>query len=99
MYTLDSISERKRSISQTSFFLVSMLLVLGGSFALGQQRFRASVAVTNITPSSPQTLIGYAPRKSTGVRDSIYHKVVMLDDGRRPFYLVSSDLSAIAPTT
>ena len=99
MYTFDRISAQKRTIAHTSFFLATVLLILGGGFAFGQERFRASVAVTNITPSSPQTLIGYAPRKSTGVRDSIYHKVVMLDDGRKPFYLVSSDLAAIAPPT
>lgn len=67
--------------------------------AAGQATFRAAVVKANITPDNSQTLIGYAPRKSEGVRDSIYHKVVVLDDGKQQFYLVSSDLGAIAPPT
>lgn len=65
----------------------------------GQGLFKASFSRANITPVSSQTLIGYEPRKSEGVRDSIYHKVVVFDDGSEQFYLVSSDLAAIAPPT
>lgn len=61
--------------------------------------FRASVVKVDITPEKSQNLIGYNPRMSKGVLDRIYHKVVMIDDGKQQFYLVSSDLAAIAPST
>jgi len=51
----------------------------------------------NITPSTPQWLLGYAARKSTGVHDPIYHRVIALDDGRTQFFLVSTDLCLFSP--
>ena len=59
--------------------------------------FRASVAKVDITPKSSQWLLGYGPRKSTGVNDSIYHRIVVLDDGTNQFILVSSDICVISP--
>jgi neutral ceramidase len=59
--------------------------------------FRASVVKTDITPATPQWLLGYAPRKSTGVHDRIYHRIIALDDGRTQFFLVSSDLCLFSP--
>lgn len=59
--------------------------------------FRASVVKVNITPKSPQWLLGYGTRKSTGVHDSIYHRIVALDDGINQFILVSSDICVISP--
>lgn len=59
--------------------------------------FRASVVKVDITPKSPQWLLGYGPRKSTGVHDSIYHRIVALDDGTNQFILVSSDICVISP--
>lgn len=67
--------------------------------ANGQQAFKAAFSRTNITPDTPQNLLGYGPRMSEGVRDSIYHKVVILDDGTKQFYLVATDLGTIAPVT
>lgn len=54
--------------------------------------FRAAVIKTNITPSTPQWLRGYNPRQSTGVLDSLYIRIVALDDGKTVFYLVSSEI-------
>ncbi len=79
-----------------SFFT---LFLINPEMVSGQGNLRAGVAKVNITPNNSQTLIGYGPRKSEGVRDSIYHKVIVLDDGKQQFYLVSSDLAAIAPPT
>ncbi|MCG2459487.1 neutral/alkaline non-lysosomal ceramidase N-terminal domain-containing protein [Flavobacteriaceae bacterium F89] len=59
--------------------------------------FRGSVVKVNITPESPQWLLGYGPRKSTGVNDSIYHRIVALDDGKNQFILVSSDICLFSP--
>ena len=59
--------------------------------------FRASAVKADITPDTPQWLLGYSPRKSTGVHDPIYHRVLALDDGRTQFFLVSSDLCLFSP--
>src|SRR5215475_6730034 len=59
--------------------------------------FRASAVKADITPDAPQWLLGYGPRKSTGVHDRIYHRVIALDDGRTQFFLVSSDLCLYSP--
>ena len=58
---------------------------------------RASAAKFDITPETPQWLLGYGPRKSTGVHDRIHHRVLALDDGRTQFFLVSSDLCLFSP--
>lgn len=57
--------------------------------------FRAAVVKVNITPGNPQWLRGYNPRQSTSVLDSLYHRIVVLDDGRTQFFLVSSDILGI----
>ncbi|MFC7524616.1 neutral/alkaline non-lysosomal ceramidase N-terminal domain-containing protein [Parapedobacter sp. GCM10030251] len=62
------------------------------------QAFRAAVSKVNITPHTSQQLLGYGARKSTGVNDSIYHRVAVLDDGKTRFVLVSSDICLVAPS-
>jgi neutral ceramidase len=59
--------------------------------------FRASAVEVDITPDTPQWLMGYAARQSTGVHDKIYHRIVAMDDGTTQFYLVSSDLCLFSP--
>lgn len=59
--------------------------------------FRASAVEVDITPDSPQWLMGYAARQSTGVHDKIYHRIVAMDDGKTQFYLVASDLCLFSP--
>src|SRR6058998_1487731 len=59
--------------------------------------FRAAAVKADITPERPQWLLGYSPRKSTGVHDRIYHRVLALDDGRTQFFLVSTDLCLFSP--
>src|SRR3954468_9006785 len=75
--------------------LAALLLALTGSGALAA--FRASAVEVDITPDSPQWLMGYAARQSTGVHDKIFHCIVALDDGRTRFYIVSSDLCLFSP--
>lgn len=62
------------------------------------KKFRASVIKKNITPANSQNLLGYSARKSTGVHDSIYHRIVALDDGKTQFFLVSTEICIISPT-
>jgi hypothetical protein len=59
--------------------------------------FRAAAVKVDITPGSSQWLMGYNARKSTGVHDPIYHRVLLLDSGDARFVLVSSDLCLFSP--
>ena len=60
-----------------------LCVLLAGACMLAQtQTFRASVVKVDITPDSPQWLLGYSARKSTGVHDRIFHRIVAMDDGR-----------------
>ena len=59
--------------------------------------FRAAAAKADITPQSSQWLMGYNARKSTGVHDHIYHRVVAMEAGGQQFYLVASDLCLFSP--
>ena len=59
---------------------------------------RAGAAKVDITPATPQWLSGYGPRQSNGVLDPIFHRVVALDAGGTPFYLIASDLCLFSPS-
>src|SRR5258706_5649942 len=64
----------------------------------GQTGFRAAVVKVDITPEDSQNLLGYGARKSTGIHDRIYHRIVVLDDGTTQIYLVSSDICEVSPS-
>jgi neutral ceramidase len=78
--------------------ILAVLLSFGTSFPALAAGFRAAAAKVDITPSQSQWLMGYDPRKSTGVHDKIYHRVLAMDDGTTQFFLVSSDLCLFSPT-
>ena len=59
--------------------------------------FRAAVAKVDITPKTPQWLLGYGARQSTGVHDRLHHRVVVMDDGATQFVLVSTEVCVISP--
>jgi neutral/alkaline ceramidase-like enzyme len=59
--------------------------------------FRAAAVKVDITPQSPQWLMGYNARQSTGVHDRIYHRVLVLEADGAPFVLVASDLCLFSP--
>lgn len=69
--------------------------LFGGAVRAGE--FRAAVVKIDITPDTPQMLIGYAARKSTGVLDRIHHRILALDDGTTQFFIVSSEFCVISP--
>jgi hypothetical protein len=52
-------------------------------------QLRAAVVKADITPTESQYLLGYGERKSTGVMDRIYHRIVAIDDGTTQFFNVS----------
>ena len=64
---------------------------------LSAASFARRLPKIDITPPTPQWLLGYGPRQSTGVHDRIYHRVIALDDGHTQFFLVSSDLCLFSP--
>lgn len=88
------------------FLLIGILYVLTGYTATvypGKDgevspQFRAGTAKVNITPDRSLPLLGYGPRMSGEVRDSIYHRVVVMDDGETSFFLVSSDICSVDPS-
>jgi len=89
-------------------FIIVIFLLLYNNVSYGQQAnaenitgtkiFRASVVKVDITPDNSQELIGYSPRKSTGVHDHIYHRIVALDDGTTQFFLVSTEMCDLSPS-
>jgi hypothetical protein len=78
--------------------LSALMLLLFGAVPLFSAGFRASAVEIDITPDSPQWLMGYNARQSTGVHDKIFHRIVAMDDGKTQFYLVASDLCLFSPS-
>jgi neutral ceramidase len=80
--------------------LILLITIISGLQITRAQagRFRASVVKIDITPGEPQMLLGYQARKSTGVHDHIYHRIIVLDDGTTQFFLVSSDICEFSPS-
>ena len=60
--------------------------------------FRAAAVKIDITPKTPKWLLGYGARQNTGVHDPIFHRIVVLDDGRSQFVLVSTDVCLFSPS-
>ncbi len=78
------------------YLFAAVLLLL--MHASGAQNFKAAVSKIDITPADSQQLLGYGARKSTGIHDRIFHRVVVLDDGKTRFVLVSSDICVLSPS-
>jgi len=86
-------------------FLATILLLSKSAIAqqttnstAGKNGFRAAIVKVDITPEDSQNLLGYGARKSTGVHDRIYHRIVVLDDGISQIYIVSSDICEVSPS-
>src|SRR4030042_651323 len=83
---------------------ITVLLPLISLMAVGQVSkpqssqgtFRAGIAKTDITPSIPVKLYGYASRKtySEGVHDPLTARAVVFENGGKKFVLVSTDLGS-----
>ncbi|GEO03382.1 hypothetical protein AAE02nite_10460 [Adhaeribacter aerolatus] len=78
-------------------WLLFVLCSLSSNSVSGAE-FRAAVVKIDITPDDFQNLLGYGARKSTGVHDRIFHKIVALDDGSTQFFLISSDICLFSPS-
>ncbi len=107
---LSSILRGKRIASMNVYQLsLIMFTILLNDIAWAQQKvaasatpaqtgFRAAVVKIDITPGDSQNLLGYGARKSTGIHDRIYHRIVVLDDGTTQVYLVSSEIAEVSPS-
>jgi neutral ceramidase len=91
---MDKVKLRKRFLIACYFLTLSALL----THPLVGQNFRAAVVKVDITPDTPQMLLGYHARQSNGVHDKIYHRIVALDDGKNQFFLISSDIALVSPS-
>lgn len=78
--------------------LLALLTGIVGSRDMAAEQLRASVIKINITPDDSKTLIGYGPRKSSGIYNPIFHRILCLDDGERQVFVVSSEFCAISPS-
>jgi len=81
-------------------WLSFVLLLLCTFFVVpvANAQLRAAVVKVDITPADSQYLLGYQERKSTGVLDKIYHRIVAIDDGTTQFFIVSSDICLYSPS-
>ena len=77
--------------------ILVLFLVLGWP-APARADLRAAAAKVDITPQNSQWLLGYQARRSDGVLDHIYHRVLALDAGGTPFYLISTDVCLFSPS-
>lgn len=79
--------------------MISVFVLCISSFAYAQKSdFKAAVVKINITPVESKYLAGYGARKSKGVLDPIFHKILVLNDGLTEFVLISTDLGKIDPS-
>lgn len=95
--TIGNLSHMEAGAFRTFLVVFSICAAFSAS-AQPSSRFRASVVKIDITPAESQNLLGYGPRNSTGTHDSIFHKIVALDDGTTQFFLISSDICLFSPT-
>ena len=77
--------------------LIVTLIIVVASAVPARADLRAAATKVDITPQNPQWLLGYQARQSTGVLDRIYHRVLALDAGGTPFYLISTDVCLFSP--
>jgi Neutral/alkaline non-lysosomal ceramidase, N-terminal len=77
--------------------LLILLTIVFGWAQPAHADLRAAAVKVDITPQTSQWLLGYQARQSDGVHDKIYHRVLALDAGGTPFYLISTDVCLFSP--
>lgn len=85
-------SNLKCAVRLVYYALIILLVIPNPTMAV----FRASVVKVDITPSEPKNLQGYQTRKSIGVHDRIFHRIVVMDDGIVKFVLVSTEICQLS---
>ena len=77
--------------------LILVFVLALGPTAAAHAELRAGAARVDITPQNSQWLMGYQARQSIGVHDKIYHRVLALEAGGTPFFLISTDVCLFSP--
>jgi hypothetical protein len=96
---MNKLEDALRNLLQLALLASTLVLgVLGCPLFGGAGQFRASVVKIDITPDQSEWLLGYGPRRSTGVHDHLYHRIVAMDDGNTQFFLISTDLCLFSPS-
>ena len=88
-------TQRPPAARAAGIFIIILMVGLFQQNLVMAENFRAGFAKTNITPEVPMPLWGYGARMdllSTGVRDSLYAKVLLLEAGNDRLALVGLDL-------
>jgi len=83
------------------FSFLPLLLLFSIVFVIAPEaraQIRAAVVKKDITPTDSQYLMGYGERKSTGVMDKIYHRILAIDGGTTRFFIVSTEICLYAPS-
>jgi len=97
--SMSKLEDALRNLLQLALLASTLVLgVLGCPLFGGAGQFRASVVKIDITPDQSEWLLGYGPRRSTGVHDHLYHRIVAMDDGNTQFFLISTDLCLFSPS-
>lgn len=106
--TSNYFQKRIITLNELLWFFIVVVIMMLSKVSLAQQsiatrsatkgRFRAAVVKIDITPKDSQWLLGYQARKSTGIHDSIYHRIIALDDGNMQFFLISTDICLFSPS-
>ncbi len=87
-----------RSIAFSFLPLLFQFCIMVFCVPVSKAQFRAALVKTDISPADSQYLVGYGERKSIGIHDRIYHKIVALDDGKTQFFIISSDICLYSPS-
>lgn len=94
-----------RLLNITAIVFLGMLLALDSysqqnlnKVRKSDNTFKAAVVKVDITPENSQNLMGYQERKSTGIFDHIFHRILILDDGTTRFLIVSTDICILSPS-
>lgn len=98
MHMFARIAPAAQAVHHSLMRTLLILLAAGFGIPTAHAEFRAAVVKVDITPTTPQWLMGYGARKSTGVRDRIFHRIAALDDGSTQVFIVASDLCLFSPT-
>lgn len=83
----------------SSLIALFLMILFGNPDQCISQNFKAAVVKKSITPDRSLRLINYGGRQSTGIHDSIFHRIIVMDDGDEKFFLVSTELCFISPST
>jgi hypothetical protein len=86
------------SIFFSCLFIVAIANAQQKAQQTASNTFKAAVVKINITPTTPKYLLGYDSRLSTGIHDSLYNRVILLDDGITQFVLASTEVCELSPS-